>query len=132
VITFQAKGGTDKVGNFTCTKYDELTDGKRTAELCAASPDSVQLKEADLKSMQALRKFFEPMEKMIPRGGFTPPNVEQLKGFPVHSVNYDGDKPTFETTVLSVEQKPIDASLFTLPAGLQKRDMFGGRGRGPR
>jgi hypothetical protein len=132
VITFQAKGGSDKVGNFTCTKYDELTDGKRTAELCAASPASVQLKEADLKSLQALRKFLEPMEKMIPRGGFTAPNVEQLKGFPVHSVNYDGDKPTFETTVLSVEQKPIEASLFTLPAGLQKKDMFGGRGRGPR
>ena len=60
--------------------------------------DQVQLKESDLKSLQALRKFFEPLQSMIPRGGFTAPNVEQLKGFPVHSVNYDGDKPTFVLT----------------------------------
>jgi hypothetical protein len=128
-ITFSAKGGSDKVGSFTCTKYDELTDGKRTAEICAAPFDQVKVTESDRKSLQGLQKFFEPLMKMAPgRGGFTMPDTEQLKGFPVHSVNYDGDKATFETTVLSVEQKSIDGAMFTLPAGLTKRDLMGGRG----
>jgi hypothetical protein len=130
-ITFTPKGGTDKVGQFTCSKYDEMVDGKRTAEVCAASFDQVQLKDSDLRSLQAMAKFFEPLQRMAPRGGFQPPNVGDLKGFPVHSISYDGDKPAFEVTVLSVDGKPIDASMFSLPAGLQKKDMFGGRGRGP-
>ena len=46
----------------------------------------------------------------------------------MRTVTYDGDKPTFETTVLSVEQKAIDGGLFALPSGLRKQDMMGGRG----
>lgn len=126
-ITFQAKGGSDKFGSFTCSKYDELSNGKRTAEICAASLEQVHLKPADVKSFEAMAKFFEPMRRMSPRGGYSAPRIEQLHGFPVHSVSYDGDKPTYETTVLSVDQKSVDASMFTLPAGLKKMDMMGGR-----
>ena len=132
-ITFQAKGGIEKFGTFTCSKYDELSNGKRTAELCAASFDQLHFTEADLKIFQALGKFMEPLRRMNPRAMAVPP-TEQIHGFPVHTVRYDGEKTTSESTVLAVEQKPLDAGLFTVPAGLTKREFpgMGGRGGPPR
>ncbi len=130
-ITFQAKGGSERVGSFTCSKYDELSNGKRTAELCAAAFDQLHLTEADLKTFQTMAKFMEPMRRMNPRGMSSMP-TEQIHGFPVRTVMFDAaDKPTYEDTVLSVEQKPVEAGMFTLPAGLTKRDMMGGRGGAP-
>ena len=129
-ITFQAKGGTNKVGSFTCSKYDELSNGKRTAELCAAAFDQLHLTEADLKSFQSMAKFMEPMARMNPRGMSAMP-TEQIHGFPVRTVMYDADKPTYEDTVLSVEQQSVEAGMFTLPAGLTKRRTTGGRGGAP-
>jgi hypothetical protein len=129
-ITFQAKGGSDKVGSFTCSKYDQLSNGKRVAELCAAPFDEIHLTAADLKSFRDMAKFMEPLRRMNPHGMSAMP-TEQIHGFPVRTVVYDGDKPISEDTVLSVEQKSVDANMFTLPSGLTKRDMTGGRG-GPR
>jgi len=131
-ITFQPKGGTDHVGKFTCTLYTELTNGQRTAELCATSLDQVPFKEADLRAFKAMAKFGESMSKMGGRGGYTPPSVEQLHGYPVHSVQYDGARATYEMTVLSIDQKSVDPGMFAIPAGYTKQDMMGGRGgRGP-
>jgi len=128
-ITFQPKGGTDHVGKFTCTLYTELTNGQRSAELCAASMDQIPFSAADLKAFKALAKFGESMSKMGGRGsGFTPPSVEELHGYPVHSVRYDGTRATYEMTVLSADQKSVDSSMFTIPAGFTKQDMMGGRG----
>ena len=130
-VTFQAKGSTDKVGPFTCSKYDELSNGKRTAELCAATFDQLHLTEADLRSFQSMAKFMEPMRRMNPRGMAALP-TEQIHGFPVRTVMYDAaDKPTYEDTVLSAEQQSVEAGMFTLPAGLTKSDMMGGRGSAP-
>jgi hypothetical protein len=131
-VTFEAKGGVDKFGSFTCSKYDELNNGKRTAEICAAALDQLHLSEADIKSFRSLAKFFEPLQRMNPNRSYTAFPSEQLKGFPVHSVTYEGDKPTSESSVLSAEQKAIDGSMFTLPAGLKKSDFMGGRGGPPR
>jgi Domain of unknown function (DUF4412) len=130
-ITFQPKGGTDHVGRFTCTLYAELTNGQRSAEICAASSDQIQFKEADLRAFKALQKFMEPMAKMGNRSGFSAPSIEQLHGFPVHSVHYEGTRATTETTVLSADQKSVEANMFIVPAGMVKQDMMGG-GRGGR
>jgi hypothetical protein len=131
-ITFQAKGGTERVGSFTCSRYDELSNGKRTAELCAATFDQFHLTEADLRSFQSMAKFMEPMRRMNPRGMSPVMPMEQIHGFPVRTVMYDAaDKPTYEDTVLSVEQQSVEAGMFTLPAGLTKSDMMGSRGSAP-
>lgn len=129
-ITFAAKGGSDHVGKFSCTLYNELTNGARTAELCVASRDQIPFRENDIQAFKQLAKFMEPMMKMAPKGSYTPPNIEQLHGFPVHTVSYDGDHPTYEVTVLSVDQKSLDGAMFAVPAGYTKQDIMGGMGRG--
>jgi hypothetical protein len=130
-ITFQPKGGTDHVGKFSCTLYTELTNGQRSAEICAAASDQIQFKEADLRAFKSLQKFMEPLQRMGSRGGFSAPSIEQLHGFPVHSIHYEGARATYETMVLSADQKSVDAGMFLVPPGMVKQDMMGG-GRGGR
>jgi hypothetical protein len=130
VITYQAKGGSDRVGSFTCSKYDQLSNGKRTAELCAAPFSQLHLTDADMNTFKSMAKFMEPMRRMNPRGGMSATPTEEIHGFPVRTVVYEGDKPTYEDTVLSVEQKSVDPGMFVLPAGLTKREFPGMGGRG--
>jgi hypothetical protein len=132
-ITYEAKGGSDKIGQFTCTKYDQLSNGKRTAEMCAAPFSQLHLNEGDMRAFHSMAKFMEPMRRMNPRGASAAP-TEEIHGFPVHTVVFTGEKPIYEETVLSVEQRSVEASMFVLPAGLTKRDFpgFGGGTRPPR
>ncbi len=71
----------------------------------------------------------EPMKRMAPQGSFSAPPMQQLHGFPVHSVSLKDGHPSYEVSVLSIEQKSADPSLFAVPAGLTKKDMMGGRGQ---
>jgi hypothetical protein len=122
-ITFQTTGHSDKIGAFTCSMYDVLTDGKRTAEICVAPLDQLHLRDADVGSFQAQAKLTDPTNtsrQILP--AFL---RERIPGFPVHIVTYDGDQAISETTVLSAEQKSLDPSMFTVPEGLEKSDLFG-------
>jgi hypothetical protein len=84
-----------------------------------------------MKAFLEMAKFMEPMRRMNPRSGSSI-FAEQLHGFPVRTVVFQGEKPTYEDTVLSVEQKSVGADMFTLPAGATKRDFPGMGGRGGR
>ena len=126
-LTYRSLGTTEKVGPFTCSKYEALRDGKRVAEHCTASFDQLHLTAEDTKAFEEMGKF---MKSRMGGRASASPVVEEMKGFPVHSVTYAGDKPDFESTVTSAEHKSVDSSLFTVPSGLKKQDMgsMGGRG----
>jgi hypothetical protein len=126
VITYKSTGVTDKVGTFTCSKYEVFNNGKRIAVDCTATLDQMHMTEADFKAFEAFGKFEK--ERMGSRGASTPA-IEELKGYLVHSVSYNGDKQTSEMTVLSVDHKPVDASLFSLPAGVKKEELGAPRPR---
>lgn len=80
-----------------------------------------------------MSKFFESITRNVPRGSYSFSAMEQLKGFPVKSVQYSGGKPSHEWNLVSVEQKSIDGSQFTLPPGIKKVEMpnMGGMGGPP-
>ncbi len=130
--TYEARGGSGKYGQFTCTKYDQMGNGKKSAEMCLAPTSELRLSANDMRAFQAMSKFMEPMRRMNPRASQMATFNETMPGFPVHSLMFDAsDKPTYEDTLLSVEQKSVEGAMFTLPAGATKRDMMGGRGGRP-
>ena len=129
-ITVQEKGSGEKVGPYTTTRYEILTNGQRTSEVWAAPRDIIHLQESDFQAFQALAKFFAPLARMAPKGSWSAPAMESIQGFPVRTVSYEGEKPAYEWTVVSADQRSVEASLFTLPAGLKKTDMMGAGGMG--
>ena len=124
-VIVQEKGSGEKVGPYTTTHYQILSNGQLNQEVWAASADQVHLQESDFKAFQGLAKFFEPLRRNAPKGSWTIPDIQQIKGLPVRTIMYEGQKPSYEWSVTNVEQRSIESSQFTLPPNLKKAEPMG-------
>ena len=125
------KVGTDKVGKWTCDKYEGTRDGQKVSELCTVAPDALGLSTADIDLMRQLGQFFK---QLLPQGIGMPdvgrPEDQGFSGLPVRSVNSIGGREV-TTELTDVSRQTFADSLFAVPAGFQKEDMMMmGRGRG--
>jgi len=120
------KVGTDRVGKWTCDKYDALQNGQKTGEICTVEPAVLGFSAADFEVSRQMGEFFK---KLVPQAAdqmFTVGRAEEqgFSGIPVRQVS---QQSTSEITEVSRQSFPD--SLFVVPAGFQKTDMMGGRGR---
>ncbi|MBI3895365.1 MAG: DUF4412 domain-containing protein [Acidobacteria bacterium] len=123
-ITVEEKGQGDKVGQFSCSLYDVLTNGQRTQEVCAAPLDQALMQPPEYQTFQAMAEFYEPLRRNAPQGGWGVSGVSQIKGFPVRWRSYEGGRTVSEWEVVKAEQRDLDPSQFGLPSGLKKQDMM--------
>jgi len=131
-VTVQEKGKGEKVGPFATTHYEVQTNGQRSSEVWAASPSELHLQDSDFKTFQAMAKFYEPLTRNlesltrnVPKGSWSPGPMQQIQGFPVRTVTYEGPRAAHEWSVTNVGQRSLESSLFTLPPGLKKQEMMG-------
>ena len=124
-ITVRDKGSSDTVGQFSCKRYEILSDGQISSEICAADPSQLKLDASAFETFKALAEFYEPLRRMAPQGGgWTAPNaMDQINGFPVQTISYEGGKPASEWVLQTIEERVIDAAQFTLPPNLKKTEM---------
>ena len=59
------KVGTDKVGKWTCDKYEGTRDGEKVAELCTVAPATLGFTPADFEVTRQMADFFS---KLVPQG----------------------------------------------------------------
>jgi len=125
------KVGTDKVGKWTCDKYEGTTNGQKTTELCTVDPKVLGLNTADFAVTKDFAEFFG---KLIPAGAaqaFRVGSTEEqgFSGVPVRTiVHTNGTTMTSEIT--DIHHQSFTDATFQPPAGFQKTDSpFAGRGR---
>jgi len=130
------KTGTDKVGKWTCDKYDKYEGGKKTAEICTVDPKTLGFSASDFAVTTQMAEFFQ---KMLPPSMRSSANLNQMwtlgrfedqgySGFPIREIT---DSTTSELTDFTRQNFP--ASTFAAPSGYQKVDSpfaTAGRGRG--
>jgi uncharacterized protein DUF4412 len=122
--TVRQKATGQKVGQFTCTSYEVMSDGQLSQEVCAAPSADLKLDPAAFETFKALAKFYEPLTSQIPKGTWSAPSaMDQIQGFPVQTLIYVNGQPSMEWQLVSVENKALDGGLFALPAGLKKMEM---------
>ena len=123
-VTVREKNRGETVGPFTCTRYEVLTGGQVTQEICAAALSQLRLDASAFATFKALAEFFEPLSRMAPKGGWTAPKaMSQIDGFPVQTVIYEGQRPASEWVIVKAEEQSLDAGLFALPGNLRKTEM---------
>jgi hypothetical protein len=125
------KTGSDRVGQWTCDKYEGTRGGQKIEELCAVAPQTLGFTAADFAVTRDLQAFF---------GKLAPQNADSLfrigsaaaqgfSGVPVRRVTF-GSAPSTSELVDVIRQNIPDAT-FTVPEGFQKEaSPFAGRGRG--
>ena len=124
------KVGTDKVGRWTCDKYDVYENGAKAGDVCTVSPSALGLSDSDLAVTRQMQTFFAALLKFMPATqanqmltirSFT---TEGLSGIPVRRTRANGDS----TELTDVTRGNVPESAFQVPEGFQKQPFMGARG----
>lgn len=129
------KTGTDKVGKWTCDKYEGYKDNQKTSEVCTVDPKTVGFAPADFDVTKQMAAFFQQITPQSAGQMFAIGQLEQqgYAGIPVRrTFTILNNQTTTELTDVTRQSFP-DAS-YAVPAGFTKQDSpFGApAGRGAR
>ena len=99
------KAGTDKVGRWTCDKYQGYLNNQKVSELCTVDPKSLGFAVSDFEVARQLGEFFKGM---MPQN-LTPQNLDRVfavgrveaegfAGLPVRRITYANGNPVDRRT----------------------------------
>jgi hypothetical protein len=130
-ITY-TKTGTDRVGKWTCDKFDGTRGGAKVSEICTVSPSALGFTAADFEVTKQMAEFFA---SLMPQGAdqmfrIGAGGASGFSGLPVRTVSFTNGAAGGTTEITEAGRQNIPDSTFEVPAGYTKREMMGGRGRG--
>jgi hypothetical protein len=132
VKTEYRRNGTDKVGKWTCDKYDGYKKDEKVSEICTVAPATLGLTPADFEITKQAAQFFQ---KLNPQTGdqqiFSIGGPDQgFSGIPVRSIVTAGQRQ-ITTEVTEVTRKSFASDSYAVPAGFTKQELptAGRRGR---
>jgi len=114
-----------------CTRYSVHQGGQKTQEICAAPlndvPGSEDIKQTFLGMAEFVRKMTESIPIRLDSGISQNPGdvMDQIDGFPVHSLQYESGSASGEIWLESISEQDLDDALFSVPEGYAKQDPFG-------
>ena len=119
--------GSDKVGPWTCTKYEGASGGQKTAEVCTVEPTALNLSPSDF---EAARQLAELMKGLMPEvsNGLMVNGTTQDQGFagvPVKRTTFRNGAADTITEITEIRREAIPPSTFDAPSGFRKETMPG-------
>ena len=122
--------GTDKVGQWTCTKYEGSVAGQKTTELCAVDPKEFGLTPADFETARQLSEFMKSIMPQATDAAFVNGTAQEgFSGVPVRRASFRNGALESVTEITEVRKQAFPASTFEAPAGFRKEAMPGGERR---
>jgi len=123
------QAGSDKVGQWACTKYDGYQGQQKVMEVCAADPKDLGVTSADFEVAKHLADFlrgFMPQaaNQIVVSGN---PAEQGFSGIPVRRTTYVNGRPDTVSEIKEVRREAIPASAFQVPSGFKREDIPGGR-----
>jgi len=123
------KAGMDKVGKWTCDKYEGYQNNQKTSEICTVDPKTLGFSVADFEVTQQLSDFFQ---KLMPQNAdqifsLGKSDPQGFSGVPVRRIYSIGQRQTV-SELTEVSRQTFADSIFAVPAGFQKQ-AFGMPGR---
>jgi hypothetical protein len=123
------QSGSDRVGQWSCTKYDGYQGTTKVMEICAVDPKDFGVTLADFEIAKHLAEFL---------AGFIPQAANQIvvagttadqgfNGIPVRRTTFVNGKPDTVSEIKELRREAIPASVFEVPAGFKREGPPGGR-----
>ena len=130
VKTEYRKTGTDKVGKWTCDKYEGYQKDQKVSDICTVDPSVLGVTLADFDIAKEAARFFQ---QLVPQNGgqmFAVGGADAgFSGIPVRTtVSIGPQQTTIEVT--DVTRKAFSDDSYAVPAGFQKQGFPGGGRRG--
>jgi hypothetical protein len=129
------KVGTDKVGRWTCDKYEGAKAGEKVSEVCTVAPSALGFTAADFEVTRQLGEFFSSLMPQAADSlfkiGSAAAGPNAFPGLPVRFISFRAGAVQTVSEVTDASRQTFADALFQVPAGYQKREFPGvGRGRG--
>jgi hypothetical protein len=126
------KTGSDKVGKWSCDKYEGYEGDRKTSEVCTVAPTALGLTASDFDITKQFAKFFSGIMPQMSDRVFSLGSLEDrgFVGVPIRTISYGADGGVQGTSELTdITHQNIPDSTFAPPSGYAKQDMGFGRGR---
>jgi len=93
--------------------------------------DEVDGSDEVIESFRNMAAYITKMTESLPMRSNDGPNpgelMNQIDGFPVHTIDYDNGVVVSEMSLDSILEQDLDDELFAAPKGYRRQDPFGGR-----
>jgi hypothetical protein len=121
--------GSDKVGQWTCTKYEGSVSGQKTTEVCTVDPKEFGLTDADFEAARQLSEFLKSMMPQMQDSAFVngTTQAEGFSGVPVRRTSFRNGAVDSVTEVTETRRQAFPALTFEVPAGFRREAMPGAR-----
>jgi len=114
-----------------CKEYAVYEGGEKKQQICAAALDDVEGADEVIDAFRSMAAYITKMTESLPMrpAGQSNPGelMDQIDGFPIHTVDYANGQIVQEVSLDSVEEQDLDDELFGAPEGYRKQDPFRGR-----
>lgn len=122
--------GSGKWQDDSCERYAIYERGAKTQEVCAADLDDIDGGEDVIAAFRSMAAYMEKLTESLPMGSEDTINpgelMDQIDGFPVHTIMYRNGVAEEEMSLDSVTEKDLDPNLFTVPKEYRRQDPFQG------
>mgnify|MGYP000300423462 CR=1 FL=1 len=141
MLSYRANGNNSKIGSWSTTGYDGLSDNKKMLQMNIASYQTLGVDQSKFDVMKKMMDYFkqnlQEVVAMLPTGGsFSQLSFDEdspiLKdGIPVKTISYKDGQAENENIVESLTEKSISDDQFKVPAGYKQQqiNMQAGMGR---
>ncbi|MGI9264750.1 MAG: DUF4412 domain-containing protein [Gammaproteobacteria bacterium] len=123
--------GSAKWNSYKCREYAVFEGEQKVQEVCAAKLDDVDGGDEVMEAFVTMAAYIKKMTESMPmmnNDGLNPGELmEQIDGFPVHTVDYLNGQVVSEMSLDSVIEQDLDPDMFTVPKGYRRDDPFAGR-----
>jgi hypothetical protein len=115
-----------------CNKFSVFEGEEKVQDICAASLEEIEGGEDLMQAFRSMAEFITEMTESMPFGsgddGLNPGELmDQIDGFPVHTVEYTNGVVSGEVLLESVVEQDVDEGLFSAPADYQRQEILQGR-----
>jgi hypothetical protein len=116
-----------------CTRYAVFEGPDKSQDVCAAPLNQVEGSAEMMQAFMQMAKFVQKLSESLPgplaASMASNPGavIEQINGFPIHSIEYSLGEVSGETRLESIEEAALDDAQFAAPEGYRLEDPFAGR-----
>ncbi|MEW6356123.1 MAG: DUF4412 domain-containing protein [Planctomycetota bacterium] len=118
-INVQKTGNTRQIGEWNCQEYIITATGPMPMKITSWVTTDVTVDKAMMAEMEQAMGSNPAMKALSEK-------TKEIEGFPIEQIvemNMMGQQMTTKMTVSKIQQGPVPADAFDLPAGYQKMDM---------
>jgi hypothetical protein len=121
--------GSGEWKSYKCRQYVVFEGAKKVQEICAAELDDVDGADEVIETFRNMAAYITKMTESMPMGSDDRINpgelMDEIDGFPVHTIDYENGVVARETSLDSVTEQDLDEGMFAAPEGYRRQDPFG-------